>query len=355
MKLGGTRFSFILAFATAIILLIYPAFAQEPAHEKRASDEANANKIAATKEPVIKAQDLARAVRKAASPSAATTINFVPADIFNYTMGRKAVETRHPATAQDQAVSQGAGRGDVDDSADLAKKLANPIEPLISVPFQSNFDFWLGADREGWRYTMNLQPVIPIQLSKDLNLISRTTLPIIEQDGISASTEQTGLGDMLQSFFISPSKTGPFIWGAGPALLIPTATDTRMGAGKFGIGPTLVVLKQQGGWTYGAMTNHVWSVAGHRDRADVSSTFIQPFVSYTTRSAWTYSLNTESTYDWVGKEWSTPVHLTVTKLVRFGRQPVSVGGGVRCWAATFPGGPQGCGVRVIFTPVIPGR
>src|SRR6185369_8124010 len=149
-----------------------------------------------------------------------------------------------------------------------------------------------------------LEPVIPIPLNKDWNLISRTILPVVQQDGIVESTIQTGLGDILQRVLLSPSKTEPFFWGVGATLLLPTATDTLIGAGKLGLGPTLAVGKQQRAWSYGVLAHQIWSVAGHRDRADVRSTFIQPFVAYTTRSAWTYSLDTESTYDWVGKQWS---------------------------------------------------
>lgn len=241
------------------------------------------------------------------------------------------------------------------DAQELAKQLSNPVASLVSVPFQSNFDFGMGADDDGYRYTMNLQPVIPFSLNKEWNLISRTILPIINQDDVVGRSRQAGLGDITQSFFFSPAKTEPFIWGLGPVLLIPTATDGSLGTEKFGLGPTLVILKQQGQWTYGALLNHIWSVAGDDDRADVNSTFIQPFLSYTTRTAWTYTFNLESSYDWTGEHWSIPIHFTASKLVRFGRQPVSFGGALRCWATTPDGGPAGCGFRIIVTPLFPKR
>ena len=115
-----------------------------------------------------------------------------------------------------------------------------------------------------------------------------------------------------------------------------------------------MALKQQGKWTYGALSNHIWSVAGDDDRADVNSTFLQPFVAYTTKTAWTYLLNTESSYDWKARKpgqcrftWWRP------KLVKFGKQPVSIGGGLRCWATSPPDGPHGCGFRLIVTPLFP--
>ena len=240
-----------------------------------------------------------------------------------------------------------------EDAQALAKKLANPISSLISVPFQNNFDFGMGADKHGFRYTMNFQPVIPIALNKDWNVISRTIVPVIAQHNVADSGSQFGLGDTVQSFFFSPNKSEPLIWGVGPVLLIPTGTDEVLGTQKFGIGPTVVVLKQQKKWTGGLLFNHIWSVAGKESRGDVSSTFLQPFLSYTTKTAWTFTLNTESTYDWKAKSWAVPIHLQVTKLVKVGKQPISVGGGLRCWTASAPGGPHWCGFRLIFTPLFP--
>jgi hypothetical protein len=195
--------------------------------------------------------------------------------------------------------------------------------------------------------------VIPFSLNKVWNLISRTIVPFIHQDDVVGTSSQTGLGDVVQSLFFSPVKTEPFIWGVGPALLLPTATDEFLGTEKVGLGPTVVILKQSGHWTYGALWNHIWSVAGDDNRADVNSTFLQPFLSYTTKTAWTYTFNTESTYDWTGEQWLVPIHFQVTKLVRFGKQPVSLGGGLRCWATSPSGGPEGCGFRIVVVPLFP--
>ncbi len=236
---------------------------------------------------------------------------------------------------------------------ELAKKLSNPVASLISVPFQNNFDFKMGPNDDGFRYTLNFQPVIPITLNANWNLISRTIVPIIHQNDVVGTSDQTGLGDIVQSFFFSPSKTEPFIWGFGPVVLLPSATNDSLGAEKFGIGPTLVVLKQQKGWTYGALLNHIWSVAGKDSRPDVNATFMQPFLSYTTRTAWTFTVNTESTYDWTAEQWSVPINFQVAKLVRFGKQPVSFSAGPRYWANSPSGGPEGWGLRFAVTLLFP--
>ena len=234
-------------------------------------------------------------------------------------------------------------------SQETAKKLVNPISSVMSFPFINNLDFRLGANQKGFRYTMNFQPLLPFKLNNHWNLISRTIAPLVHQSDVIGQSSQTGLGDFLQSFFFSPRRTKPFMWGAGPALLIPTATSTFLGTGKLSMGPTFVILRQHGGWTYGVLSNHVWSIAGDDTRSKVSSTFLQPFSAYTTRSGWTLNANSDSTKNWSTGRWSVPVNIFVTKLVRVAGQTVNMGGGARCWVTAPPGGPQGCGARVNIT------
>src|SRR5688500_5032911 len=152
------------------------------------------------------------------------------------------------------------------DTEALAKQLANPIASLISVPMQFNYDDGIGPFDDGDRYFINVQPVIPVSISEDWNMISRTIVPIISQHDIfPGAGSQFGLGDTVQSLFFSPKAltASGWTWGAGPVFLIPTATDDLLGAKKWGAGPTAVALKQTAtGWTYGALINHIWSIAG---------------------------------------------------------------------------------------------
>jgi hypothetical protein len=243
-----------------------------------------------------------------------------------------------------------------DNGAELAKKLSNPGAALISVPFQLNYDRKLGPLDDGEKWTLNVQPVVPIEINKDWNVISRTIVPLVSQkDVLPGSGSQSGLGDVVQSFFFSPKAptAGGWIWGAGPVLLLPTGTDALLSAEKWGAGPTAVMLKQQDGWTVGVLANHLWSFAGDSLRADVNATFVQPFVSYTTPTAWTFTLNTESTYDWESSQWSVPVNALVTKVTKIGGQLVSVGGGLRYWADGLAGGPEGLGFRIVLTLLFP--
>ncbi len=238
-------------------------------------------------------------------------------------------------------------------SAELAKQLSNPVASLISVPIQLNYDENIGLDDSGSRWTMNVQPVIPFSLGDNWNLISRTIIPLVSTDGIpSGSGSEFGLGDTVQSFFFSPKAptAGGWILGGGPVLLLPTSTDDRFGAGEWGVGVTALALRQVGGWTYGALANHIVDVDGD---VDINATFVQPFVSYTTPDAWTFSLNTESTYDWESEQWSVPINANVSKLVNIGNQPVSIGAGVRYWADGPESGPEGWGFRLNATLLFP--
>jgi len=236
----------------------------------------------------------------------------------------------------------GAENGEKDKAAELAKATLNPIASLISVPIQNNFDWGGGPKDDGFQYRLNVQPVIPISLSEDWNVISRTILPFVHQENIIGTSTQSGLADTVQSLFFSPVKpTGSgWIWGAGPVLQLPTATDDRLGEEKWGAGPTAVVLKQDGPWTCGMLLNHIWSFAGEADRSDVNRTFLQPFLSYTTKTFTSFGMNTESTYDWTGEQWTVPINLFVQQLLKVGKQPLALQLGGRYYTEGPSGGPE---------------
>src|SRR5688572_4531123 len=154
---------------------------------------------------------------------------------------------------------------------ELAKKLANPISSLISVPFQNNTDYGIG-DLQGTKNTMNIQPVVPVSLNQKTNLILRVIMPVVTQYNITGAGEkQNGLSDFVLSAFFGPSASKNGVtWAVGPVFLLPTGTNDALTTKKLGVGPTAVILKQMKGITFGALVNQIWSVAGNSDRPDVN-------------------------------------------------------------------------------------
>ena len=240
--------------------------------------------------------------------------------------------------------------------AQLAQELTNPVADLITIPVQMTWDSNIGVRDDGWRIQTNIQPVVPFELNADWNLITRTILPVIYQDDIAPRAgSQSGLGDLSLSLFFSPRKPGPggFVVGVGPILMMPTATDDLLGTEKWSAGPAAVALTMRGPWTMGMLANQVWSYAGDSHRSDVNYTFVQPFLSFSTPSAYTLSFQVESTYNWETEKWSVPVTAALAKLVRWGKLPVSLSAGVGYWAESPNSGPEGFRFRLQANFVLP--
>lgn len=257
-----------------------------------------------------------------------------------------------------QAAGEGTQTGG-QSAQELANKLANPVSDLVSVPLQFNWENGVGPD-DGLRMVMNFQPVLPMKVSPDWNVIGRFILPVVSQPAlVEGGPTSFGTGDIVLSAFLSPSASTQLTWGVGPVLALPTTTNPFLGAGKWSIGPTAVVLKQRGPWTYGALVNHLWSYASvsqsARERPDVNATFLQPFLAYATPAGVTYAINTESTANWEaesGERWTVPINLQVTKLVRFGPFPFSMGMAGGVYATAPEGGPH-WKLRAVFVLLLP--
>jgi hypothetical protein len=228
-----------------------------------------------------------------------------------------------PSTAEEEA-------GTAEAAEALQKATQNPVASLISVPVQDNTNFGV---EPGYRNqnVLNIQPVIPVGVSKDWNLIVRWITPIIYQPIPNApgtpETGQYGLGDMTPTFFLSPRKPGKIIWGAGPIFQLPTATSTYLGQGKLGIGPSIVVLTQPGHWTLGVLANNVWSVAGNGYRPEVNQFLLQYFINYNLSKGYFITWQPTLTANWEatnGNTWTVPFGGGLGRIMKIGNQPLSL-------------------------------
>jgi len=212
--------------------------------------------------------------------------------------------------------------GKTESTEELQKAAQNPVADMISIPLQNNFNFNVGPKNE-MQYVGNIQPVIPIKLTEEWNLITRTILPIINQPSPAPGVSSNfGLGDLNPTFFLSPGKPGALIWGVGPTFTLPTATDTALGSGKWSMGPAAVVLTMQGPWVLGVLANQQWSVAGDSDRRSVSQLLIQPFVNYNLPDGWYLTSSPIITANWMadsGNQWTVPLGGGFGKLWRVGK------------------------------------
>ena len=240
-----------------------------------------------------------------------------------------------------------------DQTSELAKKTQNPVADLTIMPLQYNIDYGIGPAGAS-QQTLKFMPVIPFSLGPDWNLITRTIIPWIDAESpVEGGEDKSGLGDIQQSFFFTPKKpVGGWILGAGPIIQYQSATDDALGSEKWGAGPSVIALQQKNGWTIGTLANHVWSFAGNDDRANVNMTFLQPFLAKTTKSYTTYSINTESLYDWENSQWTVPINVSIGQMFKIGKQPISLELGYRYYAEKPEGGPD-WGLRVFVKFLFP--
>jgi hypothetical protein len=212
------------------------------------------------------------------------------------------------------------------EAAELAKKTQNPVSDMISLPFQNNTNFGIGQYNRT-QNVLNIQPVAPFNLNEKWNLITRTIVPVILQPDIAESSGSTfGLGDINASLFLSPAKPGKIIWGAGPVLSFPTATNRVLGTGKWGIGPSAVALTMSGPWVIGVLANNVWSVAGNSERGNVSFFLLQYFINYNMSGGWYITSSPVITANWKAdsdNRWTVPFGIGAGRIFHAGSQPMN--------------------------------
>jgi hypothetical protein len=213
--------------------------------------------------------------------------------------------------------------------ADEAKQSQNPIADLISVPFQNNTNLNVGPER-GTLNVLNVQPVVPVTINSDWNVITRTILPVISEPSLSPDGSRTnGVGDVLFSAFFSPRASRGWIWGVGPAIQAPTHSNTVLGNNNWGLGPTFVVLHLSAGspWVYGVLVNNVWSVTNSRFSRAYNNGLMQPFVNYNLGHG-TYLVSAPIvTVNWTAagnQQWTVPLGGGIGQIMHLGKLPVNV-------------------------------
>jgi hypothetical protein len=233
-----------------------------------------------------------------------------------------------PAAAQSGAPAPAAASGEPDSAGALARAAQNPIAAMISVPFQNNINFDTGP-LGGTQNILNVQPVIPLSLNADWNLVTRTVIPVISQPAMTPGADSVfGLGSVQVSAFLSPAQPSDVIWGVGAVLQVPTTTDPALGSNLWGGGPTAVALMMRGPWVLGTLANNVWSFGGEDPRRRYNTTTIQPFINYNfPESPGTYlSFSPLITANWEarsGQEWTVPLGLALGQIFRVGGQAMN--------------------------------
>lgn len=208
---------------------------------------------------------------------------------------------------------------------DLAKATQNPVADLTTVPFQFN---WLsGGDLDDRTLSiLNVQPVLPLPINERWNVIARTIVPMLNVP-LAGDERATGIGDIQGQFYFTPANPGGLIWGVGPVVSLPTATNEAVNTGQFAAGPGVVLVKMTGPWVLGAVGNNIWRVGGSEDTPEINAFTLQPFINLNFTRGWSLAFSPVFTANWSapsGEEWTVPLGLGLSKVTAVGKLPTNV-------------------------------
>ena len=242
------------------------------------------------------------------------------------------------------------------DKVGIAKKLANPIANMISVPLQYEFSRGVGATQGGSEQTLLFQPVMPFNLGGGDTFIVRPIVAGVREVNVQGASGQPysgyGIANVTIESFYAPNTNSSWIWGIGPYAVSPVSNSGKFGSQQTGLGATGVVLNRAGPWTYGLLGYQSWSVGGNPDFGTQNNLYGQPFLAYTTKNAVTVTANMQALYNYDTRRTSNPLYVGASKLVVLGGVPFSFGAGPMYYVSNTPGGPSGWGARATATVVI---
>lgn len=238
------------------------------------------------------------------------------------------------------------------EAEEVAKKLANPIANMVSMPFQYDYYGSIGANKAGSAQVLLTQPVIPINLKGGDNVIVRPVVTSVWENNINGFSGY-GFNNVTLETFYTPNTGSSLIYGVGPVFVSPSGTSGHFGSQQAGGGVTGVVLDRKGPWTYGVMAYQTWAMGGNGATGTQNNFYYQPFVAYVTHNAWTFTAVDQATYNYDQHKAVNTYFFTVGKLVVHHKLPVNYTAGVSYMGTTTPGGPQGFGARAQITFAFP--
>lgn len=207
----------------------------------------------------------------------------------------------------------------------LAKEAQNPVADMVSLPVQFNWTTGGGLGEET-QQIINIQPVLPLAITDDWLLISRTIVPMVNLPGPGGERIK-GIADVQEQIYLTPKSAKGVVWGVGPVFSFPTSTNVATETGQFGLGPSVVLLKIGKKWVYGLVANQIWRIAGSTETEAINAFFVQPFINYNLKRGWAISTAPAITANWdapSGQQWTVPLGIGVSKVTRVGKQPLNV-------------------------------
>jgi hypothetical protein len=286
-------------------------------------------------------------------------IKFIGTALAAVTISSVAYAEENPATSGTVAVEQSgavsAPKKDID-KEDIAKKLANPIANMISVPLQYEYSRGVGLNQGGSEQTVLFQPVAPFNLGGGDIFIVRPIVAGVQESNVEYAPGKSfsgfGIASVTLESFYAPNTNSSWIWGVGPYAQSPSGNSGRFGSQQTGVGVTAVVLNRDGPWTYGLLGYQSWNAGGNPAFGTQNNLYGQPFVAYTTHDAWTYTANMEAQYNYDTRRTNNPLYVGVSKLTVIDGVPISFAAGPLYYVSNTPGGPSGWGARATATLVV---